>query len=99
MASRSRVLLSLVALVTFVASVALLFNSLGVSSHLMVAHATGGVTSKDYSVPSGADPWGTTFDSKGNVWLALPGCDPSPMCSNSTPPGKIAVFNPAGPSW
>ena len=25
-----------------------------------------------YSVPGG-DPWGTTFDSSGRVWVALPG--------------------------
>src|SRR5947209_5347226 len=98
MISRSKVLLSVVALVTLVASITLLFVGFGVSLHPMFTHAAG-VTSTDYSPPAGSDPWGTTFDSKGNVWLAIPGCDPSPMCSNSTPPGKIAVFNPAGPSW
>jgi streptogramin lyase len=98
MAIRSKVLLSLVALVTLVASAALLFDGFGVSLYPMSTHAAG-VTSTDYSLPGGSDPWGTTFDSKGNVWLAIPGCDPSPMCSSSTPPGKIAVFNPTGPSW
>src|SRR5258708_14317348 len=24
----------------------------------------------------------------------MPGCDPSPSCSGSTPPGKLGVFNP-----
>jgi streptogramin lyase len=57
------------------------------------------VTATDFSVPSGIDPWGTTFDSSGNVWLAVPGCDPTPTCSTSTPPGKIEVFNPSSSSW
>ena len=57
------------------------------------------VTATDFSVPSGTDPWGTTFDSSGNVWLAVPGCDPSPSCSTSTPPGKIEVYSPSSSSW
>lgn len=58
-----------------------------------------GVTATDYWIASGQDPWGTTFDSSGNVWVTVPGCDPSPTCSSSTPPGKIEVFNPASSSW
>src|SRR5205823_3129660 len=27
------------------------------------------------------------------VWVALPGCNPSPMCPPGTPPGRIGVFN------
>lgn len=57
------------------------------------------ITATDFSTSSGSDPWGTAFDSKGNVWLALPGCNPSPVCTSSTPPGKIAVFNPDTSSW
>src|SRR6266446_9198366 len=57
------------------------------------------LTSTDYQVPSGKDPWGTAFDTNGNVWVALPGCDPSPDCGSSTPPGKIEVFNPSTSSW
>ncbi len=98
MANRSKVLLSLVALVTLVASVAFLFGGFGVSLHPMFTHGAG-LSSTDYYPPSGSDPWGTTFDSNGNVWLAMPGCDPTPMCSSSTPPGKIAVFNPSGLGW
>src|SRR5882672_3971542 len=56
------------------------------------AHAAGPVIS-DFSTP-GAEPWGTTFDSQGRVWVAIPGCDPSPTCPTNTAPGKIAVFNP-----
>src|SRR2546423_683555 len=52
----------------------------------------------DYAVP-GSDPWGTAFDGSGRVWVALPGCDPSPTCPSSTPPGKLALFDPATKSW
>jgi streptogramin lyase len=52
----------------------------------------------EYYVP-GTYPWGTAFDSSGRVWVAMPGCDPSPSCSNSTPPGKLALFDSTGQSW
>ncbi len=57
------------------------------------------VQSKAYQVPIGADIWGTTTNKLHNVWVALPGCDPSPTCSGGTPPGKIAVFNPRTSKW
>src|SRR5579872_4828800 len=57
------------------------------------------VTSQDWYVPSGIDPWGTAFDSSGHVWVAVPGCDPEPMCSPGTPPGKIEEFDPSTSSW
>ena len=60
---------------------------------------TKALTAADFYVPSGIDPWGTTFDSSSNVWLAVPGCDPSPTCNTNTPPGKIEVFNPSSSSW
>ena len=46
----------------------------------------------------GQEPWGTTFDSNGNVWVAVPGCDPSPTYA-TTPPGKIEEYNPVASSW
>ncbi len=52
----------------------------------------------DYSAP-GSDPWGTAFDSSGRVWVALPGCDLAPSCPSSTPPGKLALFDPNAKSW
>ena len=58
-----------------------------------------GVTTQDYAIPSGDDPWGTTIDGSGHVWLAIPGCDPAPTCNSNTPPGKIAEFNPSTSSW
>ncbi|MDQ1429733.1 MAG: virginiamycin lyase, partial [Actinomycetota bacterium] len=63
------------------------------------ASAAGGIASvNDYATP-GSFPWGTAFDSTGKVWVALPGCDPSPSCSSSTPPGKLALFNPSTSTW
>jgi len=53
----------------------------------------------DVNIPSGADPWGTTFDRGGRVWVAIPGCDPTPACNSNTPPGKIAVYNPRFSRW
>ena len=57
------------------------------------------VIAQDWYTQSGIDPWGTTFDSNGNVWVAVPGCDPGPNCPTGTPPGKIEEFNPATSSW
>src|SRR6266705_5475407 len=70
------------------ASVAVTFASIHVS------RAASSNTATDYQIPSGLDPWGTAFDSAGNVWVAVPGCNPNPDCGNKTPPGKIEVFNP-----
>ena len=52
----------------------------------------------DYPVP-GSDPWGTAFDGSGRVWVALPGCDLAPSCPSSTPPGKLALFDPNAQNW
>lgn len=57
------------------------------------------VTTQDFNIPSSRDPWGTTFDSNGRVWLAIPGCDPAPTCNSNDPPGEIAEFNPSSSSW
>jgi sugar lactone lactonase YvrE len=61
--------------------------------------AVSGITSvTDYPTP-GTYPWGTAFDGTGRVWVALPGCDPAPSCSSSTPPGKLALFDPGTHTW
>jgi streptogramin lyase len=52
----------------------------------------------DFPTPGG-DPWGTAADGAGRIWVALPGCDPSPTCSPSTPPGKLALFDPDTQAW
>ena len=38
-------------------------------------------------------PWGISFDTNGNVWIAEPGCDPQPTCNNQQPPGYIAQYS------
>ncbi|MGI9061316.1 MAG: Vgb family protein [Ktedonobacteraceae bacterium] len=53
----------------------------------------------EYPVTSGFDPWGNAIDKSGNVWVALPGCDPSPYCAANTPPGRFDVFNPTTSTW
>jgi streptogramin lyase len=63
------------------------------------SRAAGTVTATDYQVQSGLDPWGTTFDTAGNVWVAVPGCNPNPDCGSKTAPGKIEEFNPTSHTW
>ncbi|MGZ3629177.1 MAG: Vgb family protein [Ktedonobacteraceae bacterium] len=86
----------LFAFILLAGSLLLIFNMAG--NPVKSAFASG-VTAQDYYVPSGTDPWGTAIDSNGHVWLAIPGCDPAPTCSSTTPPGKIAEFNPSNSSW
>ena len=57
------------------------------------AVATAPLTVTNFPVP-GSFPWGTAFDGRGRVWVALPGCDLAPSCPASTPPGKLALFDP-----
>ncbi len=98
MVDRKKILLSMVALVTLVTSIALTFGAFG-NVQRGFAQNLSSVTASDFYVPSGSDPWGTAFDSSGRVWVALPGCDPAPICNSTTPPGKIAVFDPNTSSW
>lgn len=39
-----------------------------------------------------ANPWGLTFDTKGHVWVAEPGCDAEPNCL-TTFPSYIGEYN------
>ena len=57
------------------------------------------MTTADFTIPGSSDPWGTTFDNSGYVWLAIPGCDPTPTCNPNDPPGEIAEFDPASSNW
>jgi streptogramin lyase len=91
---RSKKLVSVVVLATTVVSA--LFAGIG---HAVFAQSPSTITAQDWYVPSGQDPWGTAFDSSGHVWIAVPGCDPSPTCSPGTPPGKIEEFDPATSNW
>jgi streptogramin lyase len=80
-----------------IAACALLVGAL-VTARPRTAVATGIESVTDYPVPGG-QPWGTAFDGAGRVWVAMPGCDPSPTCASSTPPGKLARFDPGTRSW
>src|SRR6266487_3472780 len=99
MLGRKKIILSFVALTMLIGSVVLAFGALGHDLHSTYAQQTVGVTVQDFYISASYDPWGTTFDSNGNVWLAIPGCDPSPTCSSNTPPGVIAKYNPGTKNW
>ncbi len=88
-----KVLLYSFVLVLLSVSVAVTFASVHAS------RAAGTLSVTDYHIPSGLDPWGTAFDSNGNVWVAVPGCNPNPDCGSKTSPGKIEVFNPTTSTW
>jgi streptogramin lyase len=71
---------------------------------VFVAHAqshtqsyTASIT--EFAVPAGSNPWGTAIDGQGAIWVALPGCDPNPLCAPGTAPGKLAIFDPTLKSW
>jgi streptogramin lyase len=96
MVHRNVVFRSILALLTL----ASLMLTIGVTDHTRSAQARSISRSIiEYPVPAGSDPWGITMDSKGRVWVATPGCDPTPMCRNSTPPGKLNVFYPKTSKW
>jgi streptogramin lyase len=91
---RSKKLVSVVVLAASV--VGALFAGV---NHTAFARGLTAITSQDWYIPSGTDPWGTAFDSSGHVWVAVPGCDPEPTCPANTPPGKIEEFDPSTFSW
>src|SRR5437588_6750563 len=95
---KKKVVLSLVSLGVMLASLALTSGLLGKGVHSIFAQSNG-VTVTDFYIPSGQEPWGTAIDGSGNVWVAIPGCDPAPTCNSSTPPGKIAEYNTANSNW
>ncbi len=99
MLNGKKMILSLLALLMLIGSAMLALGIVGFDVHSTYAQQPYAVTSQDFYIPSGREPWGTALDSKGKVWLAIPGCDPAPTCSASTPAGKIAEFNPATSSW
>ncbi len=56
-------------------------------------HATKAASSfREITLPS-SYPWGIASDTKGNVWVAEPGCDPHPFVCSSTQTGSIALVN------
>ena len=84
--------LSIFAFTLLLGSFVMIFGIAGTSLHAAFAS---GITTQDFYIPSGTDPWGATVDNNGHVWLAIPGCDPAPTCNSNTPPGKIAEYNPS----
>lgn len=84
----------------YVSALAALAIAIGLAVGPLSAQSAsaGGYNSIDYLLPSGANPWGTAFDSQGNVWIAVPGCDPNPDCTNPAP-GRIEVFSPSTQTW
>src|SRR6266536_1894901 len=93
-----RKILAICVLLTMTAASTLLVvcSIIGAQAQSSLAPGISNVT--DYYVP-GSDPWGTTFDSSGRVWVALPGCDLAPSCPSSTTPGKLALFDPTAQNW
>src|SRR6266849_7800440 len=95
--SMRKTLASCVALAMVAASTLLAVGSI-TGTHAQLSSAAGISSVTDYSV-LGGDPWRTAFDSSGRVWVALPGCDLAPTCPSSTPPGKLALFDPNAQNW
>lgn len=73
-----------------IASVSLAWVLLGGS--YQKAHAAPPTINETF-VP-GVNPWGLGFDNLGNVWVAEPGCDPTPICG-SVKIGHIAKYDRA----
>src|SRR3989440_6198274 len=95
--STRKILTICVALAVAVTSTLLVVGSVtGAHSEPSLASGISSVT--DYPVP-GSNPWGTAFDSSGRVWVAIPGCDLAPSCPSTTPPGKLALFDPNTLNW
>jgi streptogramin lyase len=92
-----KTLVTCVALAVVAASTLLAVGSF-IGMHSASALASGISSVTDYPAP-GSDPWGTAFDRSGRVWVALPGCDLAPSCPSSTPPGKLALFDPNALNW
>ncbi|HEY4385767.1 MAG TPA: hypothetical protein VGN34_15025, partial [Ktedonobacteraceae bacterium] len=93
----SRFFLSLTAMIAVLSAAVIVFT--GTTETTYAASLQSTPTASDFSINSGSDPWGTAFDHSGNVWVAVPQCDPSPTCASGTPAGKIDVYNPTTKSW
>lgn len=57
-------------------------------------HATRASSNVTEIASNGIDPWGMGFDNKGNLWIAQPNCDPTPVCPGA-PVGTITQVNRA----
>jgi streptogramin lyase len=73
------------ALVAMVGSIALAWTLLG-------GHYTARASGVNIISTGVGNPMGTVVDSSGNIWVAVPNCNPSPACVNP-PNGAIEEFN------
>lgn len=65
---------------------------------LLGSHTAGRAASTFNEYPTKLNPWGVALDpSHGNIWVAEPNCDASPVCPATTPPGAIARYKMATP--
>jgi len=73
-------------------------SSVALAGTLLVAsYSTAHAYSSFTEYPTQPDPWGIAFDyTHGNVWVAEPACDSSPVCSNPGP-GVIGKYKMATP--
>ena len=94
---KRKVLFSFFVLGSLLASLALAASVFGIGVQHSFAQSSG-VTVTDFPISGGQEPWGTTFDSAGNVWVAVPDCDPKPQCSTTMIP-SIEEYNPATSTW
>ncbi len=95
--STRKILAICVALAVAAASALLVVGSIA-GAHAQSSRASDISSVIDFYVP-GSFPWGTAFDSSGRVWVAMPGCDLAPSCPSSTPPGKLALYDPNAQNW
>lgn len=94
---KRKILFSFFVLGSLLASLALAASVFDPGMQSSFAQSSG-VTVTDFPISSGQEPWGTTFDSVGNVWVAVPDCDPTPQCSTTMLP-DIEEYNPATSKW
>jgi virginiamycin B lyase len=66
---------------------------------LLGSHTAGRAASTFNEYPTQLQPWGIVLDNAhGNVWVAEPNCNASPVCSGTVTPGAIGRYKMATPS-
>src|SRR5437868_3585734 len=89
-ARRGLIVRMLLALLTTLVSVTFALVVL-IGVHTNVHAAT---TIYEAGVPA-SDPWGLAFDNSGNILVAVPQCDPTPVC-NTVVTGSIVEYTRQG---
>jgi virginiamycin B lyase len=65
---------------------------------LLGSHTAGRAASTFNEYPTQLQPWGIVLDNAhGNVWVAEPNCNASPVCSGTVTPGAIGRYKMATP--